>query len=74
MWLGFIISLMFLTRTANPVKVSAVPGADTGADTEAEACEDHPHPSGFSMGVHLTGSKVTEFGRMERETRSAPSY
>ena len=36
MWLGFIIFPMFLTRTANPVKVSAVLGADMGADTEAE--------------------------------------
>ena len=42
MQLGFIISLMFLTRMANPVKVSAVLGTDMGADTKAEACEDHP--------------------------------
>ena len=74
MRLGFIILPMFLTRTANPVKVSAVLGTDTGTDTEAESCEDCPQPSGFSMDGHFAGSKVTEFGGMERETRSAPSY
>ena len=74
MQLGFIILLMFFTRMANPVKVSAVLGADMGADTEAEACEDCPWPSGSSMDVCFAGSKVIEFGGMERETRLAPSY
>jgi hypothetical protein len=65
---------MFFTRTANPVKVSAVPGTGTGAVTKAEAHKDRPWPSGFSMGAHFAGSKAMEFGGTERETRSAPSY
>ena len=74
MRVGFIISPIFLIRTANPVNVSVVPGADMGADTEAEACNDRPRPSGFSTGACFAGSKVTEFGGTEMETRSAPSY
>ena len=65
MQVGFIISPMFLIRTANPVNVSVVPGADMGANTEAEACNDCPRPSRFSTGACFAGSKVTEFGGME---------
>lgn len=67
------MSPMFLTRTANPVNVSAVPGTGTGP-AEAKACKDHPRPSGFSTGARFAGSKAMEFGGTERETRSAPSY
>jgi hypothetical protein len=67
------MSPMFLTRMAKPPKVSTV-FVDTEVAMEAEARKDCPRPSGFSTAVRFAGSKAMEFGAMERETKSAPSY
>ena len=70
--LAFTMSPMFLMRAAKPPMVS-VP---IGAKFAAEEVDGLPFawPSGFSTAAHFAGSNAIEFGGIEIETRSAPSY
>ena len=67
--LVFTMSPMFLMRAAKPLMVSAPKLAMEEVDGLPFAW-----PSGFSTAVCFARSNAIEFGGIEIETRSTPSY